>query len=60
MSGPSTADLYEIVAKLVDEVDEMNDWEYDFVNNVAEYEEKGWLFSDAQKEKILQIEREYL
>lgn len=55
----TTNEYYEMVSELVDHLDDMNDWEYDFVNNLAEYEEQGRLFTTVQKAKIDELYTRY-
>ena len=49
-----------MVAELVDELENLNDWENDFILGLAEYEERGRLFSKAQQEKIEELYTRYL
>lgn len=54
-----TTECYERVAELVDELENMTEWENQFVMDVAEYEEKGRLFSHAQVLKIEELYERY-
>lgn len=54
-----TQDLYEKVCELMDHVDDMNPKDYDFIMNLADYEERGRLFSEKQAEWVLDLHRRF-
>ena len=58
MSGDPT-DWYRKVHDLFLIVDDMNDWEYDFVNNVTGYEHDGRIFTEKQEEVIDRLHNKY-
>ena len=51
----------DMVDELFDKLDEgiFTDWEYQFINDMAEYEESGKLFSHNEKEKIEELYKEH-
>lgn len=50
---------YEQVSALMDHVDEMTPWEYDFVMHMADFEEKGNLFSPERQATIDKLHMKY-
>lgn len=54
-----TMEAYGQVSALMDRLEDMTDWEYDFVMNVANYEEAGNLFSADQMAKITELHQRY-
>jgi hypothetical protein len=47
--------LEEMVDELFDIIDELTEWEYDFVNNMVELVADGRAFSEAQQASIEEI-----
>lgn len=50
-----TTECYEKVSRLMDIVDDLTEWENEFINDMAEVEQAGGLFTEGQMDKIEEI-----
>lgn len=54
-----TQELYEKISDLMDIVDNLPDKDHAFIMNVADYEEAGRIFSEAQASWIEDLHHRY-
>lgn len=52
-------DYNKMLSELMNHHDGMTDWEQKFMNNMAEYEDAGRLYSTAEKAKIEELHDRY-
>ena len=48
-----------MLSELMDEQHRMTEWEFNFVDDLAEYEDAGRLYSELQKDKIEELHERY-